>query len=71
MSEDRKICFCHNVNESQIRHLIQEEGARSLEEIQAQLKASTGCGGCEIEVRQILEEELANLPSERLASSGK
>lgn len=58
MSDDeRTICFCHNVS---LKRLLEEirAGASTLEEIQARCKASTGCGGCEYEVREILEAEL-------------
>lgn len=55
--EDLKICFCHNVLRSEIKKAI-SEGADTLEKIQAITCASTGCGGCEFDVRDILEEEL-------------
>ena len=56
-SDDRKICFCHNVMLSRILEEIRS-GAATLEEIKARTRASTGCGGCEYEVCEILEEEL-------------
>ena len=53
--QDRKICFCHNVLESQIVMAI-SEGAVTIEEIRKRTKANTGCGGCEFEVRDILKK---------------
>ncbi len=56
--DQRTICFCHNVTCARIRSAIQA-GATTLKQIQDQTKASTGCTGCESEVVEILEEELA------------
>ena len=58
--EDRTICFCHNVHHSAIVSAIRA-GADNLGAIQSETCASTGCGGCEYEVLDILEEELAKL----------
>jgi len=62
-SGDKKICFCHDVMASKIRQAIRN-GAHTLGAIQNEVKASTGCGGCEFEVVQILEEELENIENE-------
>ena len=56
--EDRTVCFCHNVPLTRLMRAI-GEGAITLEQIQEVTCASTGCGGCEFEVRAVLEEELA------------
>jgi nitrite reductase (NADH) large subunit len=57
-SEDRTICFCHNVPLSKLIETIRA-GATSLGEIQDLTRASTGCGGCECDVLEVLEAELA------------
>jgi assimilatory nitrate reductase electron transfer subunit len=54
---DMLICFCHGVPEAEIRKAI-EEGARTVAEIQARTRASTGCGGCRPEVERLLAELL-------------
>lgn len=61
---DRTICFCNAVS---LRELVQaiRDGARTLEAIQEITRASTGCGGCESEVVEILEEELAKIAAEQ------
>jgi nitrite reductase (NADH) large subunit len=56
--EDRTVCFCHNVPLSRILEVIRA-GGTSIEAIQSETCASTGCGGCEWDVREILEAELA------------
>lgn len=54
---DPTICFCHNVTREALRAAIRA-GAKSLIEIQETTSASTGCGGCEWDVREILDEAL-------------
>jgi NAD(P)H-nitrite reductase large subunit len=49
------ICFCHNVRLGTLLKAI-EEGAQTVEQIQEKTKASTGCGGCESEVLEIITE---------------
>jgi NAD(P)H-nitrite reductase large subunit len=39
-------------------------GHRTLEAIQLENRATTGCGGCEPEVLEILEAELAKIAAE-------
>ncbi len=54
------VCFCHCVPEAVIREAIRA-GARTIEKIQAETQASTGCGGCHDEVQAILADELEKL----------
>lgn len=54
---DRTICFCHCVSYAVLVDVIRS-GKRTLKEIQEATSASTGCGGCESEVLEILEAEL-------------
>lgn len=74
MSETREpgqtICFCHNVTYEELLKAI-SEGATTLMAIQAETCASTGCGGCEFEVTDVLQEELAKveLAKEELAKN--
>lgn len=59
---EQTICFCHCVSRGTLVQAIQE-GARTHAEIQKVTRASTGCGGCEVEVLEILEAELAKAPA--------
>jgi nitrite reductase (NADH) large subunit len=52
--KERKICFCHNVTLTQILGAI-SKGSNTLDLIKSDTCASTGCGGCETEVIEILE----------------
>jgi nitrite reductase (NADH) large subunit len=65
---DRTICFCHSVSWAVLAAAI-HSGKRTLAEIQAQTKASTGCGGCEYDVLEILEAELAKLDEKAKAGT--
>lgn len=63
---ERTVCFCHNVLAKTLLEAMRA-GAVTLEQIQAETCASTGCGGCEWEVRELLErynEELARKKSQ-------
>jgi len=51
------ICFCHNVTYEELQKAI-AEGATTIEAIRERTCANTGCGGCEYEVTEILQEEL-------------
>jgi NAD(P)H-nitrite reductase large subunit len=51
---ERTICFCHEVSHRDLLEAI-GKGARTLGELQDQTLASTGCGGCEYDVIEILE----------------
>lgn len=48
------ICFCNNVSLGKLLEAIRN-GADTLEKIKDVTRASTGCGGCEPEVIEILE----------------
>lgn len=61
----RTICFCHTVLLGQLLAAIRS-GATTMDAIQAQTLASTGCGGCEWDVRDILADELERLAAERV-----
>jgi NAD(P)H-nitrite reductase large subunit len=54
---ERTICFCHSVSCRQLLEAIRA-GACTHHDIQVTTCASTGCGGCEPEVLEILEGEL-------------
>ena len=65
---DRTICFCNSVSWADLARAIRA-GHRTLAQIQAETRASTGCGGCEFDVVEILEAELAKLAAEEAAQS--
>jgi NAD(P)H-nitrite reductase large subunit len=52
---DQTICFCHNVPYKRLLEAIRS-GATTIQAIQDKTRASTGCGGCESEVSEILHE---------------
>lgn len=53
--EDRIVCHCMDVSYGTIKKAI-EEGAKTLDDIKEMTDASTGCGGCEDEIQEILDE---------------
>ncbi len=61
---ERTVCFCHYVSQGELLQAI-HAGAHTLADIQSETRASTGCGGCECEVLDILEAELEKLAREK------
>lgn len=61
--DEETVCFCHNVPKGRIRAVIRAGGC-TLQEIQKETLASTGCGGCQFDVLDLLEEELSKKKSE-------
>jgi NAD(P)H-nitrite reductase large subunit len=54
---ERTVCFCHNRLAGEILEAIRA-GAVTISQIQERTRASTGCGGCEAEIQEILDAEL-------------
>ncbi len=61
------ICFCHNVTYEELLKAF-HQGATTIEAIREQTCANTGCGGCEYDVTEILEEELAKTALAKVAA---
>ena len=55
--EDRIVCHCMEVSYEIIKKAI-EDGAKTVDDIKEMTEASTGCGGCEDEIQEILDELL-------------
>ena len=55
--EDIQICNCMEVSYSTIKKAV-EDGAKTVDDIKEMTEASTGCGGCEDEIQEILDELL-------------
>jgi len=57
LPDDCTICFCHCVLKGTILEAIRN-GANTHALVQDATRASTGCGGCEAEVLELLKAEL-------------
>ncbi len=53
---DETICHCMDVSRSTIEAAIREKGLTTVEQIQEETSAGTGCGGCIPELENILKE---------------
>lgn len=64
------VCHCYGVSDKRIRELVRQ-GARSGRDVARACGAGTGCGGCRLLVREILDAELegdsASLPQLELS----
>lgn len=56
MEEDIEICHCMGIMKSEIVKAIKEKGLTTIEEIQEETTANTGCGGCTDDIEDILRE---------------
>ena len=56
------ICLCHAVTDQQIREAV-DDGARSMEELQALLEVSTCCGSCTDDAQACLRQQLQQEPA--------
>jgi len=54
------ICSCYDVSKGAICCAVQD-GARTMGDIKAVTKASTGCGGCTVLAKQVMDSELKKL----------
>jgi NAD(P)H-nitrite reductase len=55
MDLDKVVCYCQNVTNGMIKKAV-EEGADTLEEVQAATGAGTVCGGCLENVRRLVDQ---------------
>ncbi len=55
MNPDEVICFCQNVTSGMIKNAV-DNGAATLEEVQAATGAGTVCGGCISNIQRLVEQ---------------
>ena len=56
MSDDKTICFCMGVKDSEIIDAIKKNKLKTVEEVSKITKAGTGCGGCIPTIQKILDD---------------
>ena len=50
------ICHCFEVRREEIENAIREKGLKTVEEVGEVTNAGTGCGGCQEQIQEILDE---------------
>ena len=50
------ICHCFEVSREEIENAIREKGLKTVEEVGEATNAGTGCGGCQEQIPEILDE---------------
>lgn len=50
------ICHCFEVSRKEIENAIREKGLKTVEEVGEATNAGTGCGGCQEQIQEILDE---------------
>jgi ferredoxin-nitrate reductase len=53
------VCSCMNIERGEITRAIRDRALTSVEQVAEHTRASTGCGGCRVDVAAILAEEKA------------
>ena len=54
--EDKIVCTCFDVYKSEIVKAIKAEQLTNLQEVMDITQAGTGCGSCQDEIQEILDE---------------
>ena len=50
------LCHCCEVSREEIENAIREKGLKTVEEVGEATNAGTGCGGCQEQIQEILDE---------------
>ena len=50
------ICHCFEVSREEIENAIREKGLKTVEKVGEVTNAGTGCGGCQEQIQEILDE---------------
>ena len=50
------ICHCFEVSREEIENAIREKGLKTVEEVGEVTTAGPGCGGCQEQIQEILDE---------------
>ncbi|MBS3803579.1 MAG: nitrite reductase large subunit NirB [Oleiphilaceae bacterium] len=64
LPDSANICSCHNVSKGDITSCIQDGSATCLGDVKGLTKASTGCGGCAAQLKDVVDHEMAALGME-------
>lgn len=59
------VCLCRNVTDKDIRHLVRTEGVTSMRDLRDQLGVSTQCGKCARCAKEVLQEAVSEMRTER------
>lgn len=57
----KKICFCNEVTEAEIKNAIRRKGARSVDDVQKLTRAGKDCGRCKPRTQVILDKLLPEI----------
>lgn len=55
--DDKIVCKCFGGTESKLRHVIQENKLKTIQEVSNFCKAGGGCGMCHDDIQKIIDEE--------------
>lgn len=58
------VCLCHNVTDTDIRHLVRTEGVSTMRELREYLGVATQCGKCGKCAKDVLRDAVHEARSE-------
>ena len=64
--EGQVTCICFGVTEKDIRRAIEENHLTTVEEVTNYTKAGGGCGGCQDEIQELINQALGQVHADRL-----
>lgn len=56
MDRNETICNCMSVTRGEIMDAIKAKGLKTVEQVGDETGAGTGCGGCQDQIQEILDE---------------
>lgn len=59
-AQDVVVCHCHEIHESEIRSVIEQDCENSVEGVGRRTCAGTGCGACRCKIQRLLNGQPIN-----------
>ncbi|MDE9430463.1 bacterioferritin-associated ferredoxin [Xenorhabdus bovienii] len=56
------ICLCNAISDKTIRNIVRQQHVRSIRELRDFVSVGSDCGKCIRQAREIMNEEIAQLP---------
>ncbi|CDG99543.1 MULTISPECIES: bacterioferritin-associated ferredoxin [Xenorhabdus] len=56
------ICLCNAISDKTIRNIVRQQHVRSIRELRDFVPVGSDCGKCIRQAREIMNEEIAQLP---------
>lgn len=68
MEEEKLVCLCYGITDREIRKLILKHDLRTVNDVEKLIKAGGSCGGCTVDIQEMLDEIRAAQISDTILS---